>query len=81
MPLDRPTPDPTPPPDVAGFDRVLTLNEAARMAGVSVRTLHRLFEIGEGPPRVQLTARRVGVWQTDAIAWLRARTAPAKRAA
>ena len=62
-------------------DVVLTTSEAAHMMRVSVRTLERLAETGEGPARVRLGARRIGYWRADLLAWLQARTSPAKRAA
>ena len=65
----------------AASDPVLTISEAAHLMRVSVRTLERLAETGEGPPRIQLTGRRVGYWRSDVLAWLKARTSPAKRAA
>ena len=72
----------TPAPlDAPALDVVLTQPEAARMLRVSTRTLERLCENGEAPPRIQLTGRRVGYWRSDVMAWLKARTAPAKQAA
>jgi predicted DNA-binding transcriptional regulator AlpA len=67
--------------DTSDLDVVLTQAETARMLRLSDRTLQRLDEIGEAPPRIQLTGRRVGYWKRDVLAWLQARTAPAKRAA
>lgn len=78
MPVDPSTPAPT---DGADLDVVLTHPEAARVLRVSTRTLDRLCETGEAPPRIQLTGRRVGYWKRDVMAWLRARTSPAKQAA
>lgn len=78
MPLDPSTPAP---PDAADLDVVLTHPEAARMLRLSTRSLDRLCETGEAPPRIQLTGRRVGYWRRDLLAWLQARTSPAKRAA
>lgn len=76
------TPDTnTPPPDASVLDVVLTHPETARMLRLSVRSLDRLCEIGEAPPRIQLTGRRVGYWRSDVLAWLKARTSRAKRAA
>ncbi|MGI4939344.1 MAG: helix-turn-helix transcriptional regulator [Janthinobacterium lividum] len=69
-----------PPPDAADLDIVLTHPETARMLRLSIRSLDRLCEIGEAPPRIQLTGRRVGYWRSDVLAWLKARTFPAKRA-
>lgn len=51
------------------------------MLRLSTRSLDRLCETGEAPPRIQLTGRRVGYWKRDVLAWLHARTSPAKRAA
>ena len=68
-------------PDVPDLDVVLTHPETARMLRLSTRTLDRLCETGEAPPRINLTGRRVGYWKRDVIAWLQARTSPAKRAA
>ncbi len=69
------------PPDAADSDTVLTHTETARMLRLSTRSLDRLYETGEAPPRIQLTGRRVGYWKRDVLAWLRARTSPAKQAA
>ena len=81
-PLTPATPDYGLPADAsAASDPVLTISEAAHLMRVSVRTLERLAETGEGPPRIQLTGRRVGYWHSDLMAWLKARTSPAKRAA
>ena len=78
MPLDPSTPTP---PDVPDPDVVLTHPEAARMLRLSTRSLDRLIETGEAPPRIQLTSRRVGYWRRDVLAWLQARTSPAKHTA
>ena len=77
------TPDTnTPAPlDTLNLDVVLTHPETARMLRLSTRTLDRLCETGEAPPRINLTGRRVGYWKRDVLAWLQARTSPAKRAA
>ena len=78
MPLDPPIPAT---PDAPDLDIVLTHGEAAQMLRLSTRSLDRLVETGEAPPRIQLTGRRVGYWKRDVLAWLQARTSPAKRAA
>ncbi len=62
-------------------DQILDKRATAARAGVSVRTLERLDEEGEGPPRVRLGKRRIGYWESDLMAWLRSRTSSAKRAA
>jgi len=56
------------------IDQVLSQPEAARLMSLSTRTLERLVEVGEAPPRILLTGRRVGYWQNDVLSWLRART-------
>lgn len=61
-------------PDATNNDRVVSQPEAAQLMGVSTRTLERLVEVGEAPPRILLTGRRVAYWRNDVLAWLRART-------
>lgn len=78
MPTDTNTPAA---PPAADLDMVLSQPEAARLMCMSLRTLERLAETGEAPPRVQLTGRRVAYWRADVLAWLRARTSPAKQVA
>lgn len=78
MPLDPSTPTP---PDAPDLDVVLTHSEAARLLRLSTRSLDRMVETGEAPPRIHLTSRRIGYWKRDVLAWLQARTSPAKRAA
>ncbi|MGI4940704.1 MAG: helix-turn-helix transcriptional regulator [Janthinobacterium lividum] len=67
--------------DAADFDVVLTYAETARMLRLSTRTLDRMCEIGEAPPRIRLASRRIGFWRRDVLAWLQSRTAPTKRCA
>ena len=69
------------PPNAPDLDVELTQPETARMLRLSIRSLDRLCETGEAPPRIQLTGRRVGYWRSDVMAWLKARTSSAKRAA
>ena len=69
------------PPDAPDLDVVLTHPETARMLRLSTRTLDRLCETGEAPPRINLTGRRVGYWKRDVLAWLQAQTSPTKHAA
>jgi len=77
----NPDPNTPAPPDAPDLDVVLTHPETARMLRLSTQSLDRLCETGEAPPRIQLTRRRVGYWRSDVMAWLKARTSPAKRAA
>lgn len=67
--------------DNPAADLVLTTSETAHLMRLSTRSLERLGETGGGPARIQLTGRRVGYWRSDVMAWLKARTSPAKRAA
>ena len=60
----------------AESDPVLTISEAAHLMRVSVRTLERLAETGEGPPRIQLTGRRVGFWRSDVMACIKRHQEP-----
>ena len=52
------------------IDRVLTLQEAAHSTGVSVATLRRLIDRGEGPSVAQLSIRRVGIRESQLMAWI-----------
>ena len=46
-------------------DRVLSLRQFAELNGISLRTARRLIE-ADAVPVVQLSARRVGVRESDA---------------
>lgn len=61
-------------------DFVMTRMETAAFLRLSLRALERLEEEGRGPARVNLSARRVAYRRADVLAWLDARTAPAKHA-
>lgn len=66
---------------IAATDTVIPVPEAARRAGLSSRTLQRLWAVGEGPPRIELSPRRVGVLESDLSAWIAARRRGVYRAA
>ena len=53
--------------------RVVTRDEAARTLGISTLRLDRLHVEGDGPPRIRLSARRVGYRASDLQAWIAAR--------
>jgi predicted DNA-binding transcriptional regulator AlpA len=57
--------------------QVLSLDQAAYRAGIVRRTLERLLEVGEGPAKVQLSKRRVGILESDLEKWLKSRRRPA----
>ena len=63
------------------FRALLTKSETAKRLRVSERHLDRLHELGQGPPRVQLGARRVAYSDDALIAWVAERTSAAKAAA
>lgn len=54
---------------------LLTRDEAARLALLSIRTLDRLAERGEGPARIQLTQRRIAYRRADLMRWIESRAA------
>ena len=55
-------------------DEHLTLDETAKWLRCSTRTLQRLLEVGEGPPVIRLSQRRVIFRLTDLRTWLAHRT-------
>ena len=61
------------PPLSADGKLVLSLDQAAMRAGIVRRTLERLLAVGEGPPTIQVSKRRVGVAEGDLEAWLNSR--------
>lgn len=79
--LANTTPPALPANSSDGDDDILSKNEAARLARLSLRTWERHEAVGTAPPRVQLGTRRIGYWRRDVLGWLRSRTAPAKQAA
>lgn len=52
------------------MDRVRTWREAAALTGLSVATLRRLVDRGEGPAVTQLSDRRVGFRESHLNKWL-----------
>ena len=56
-----------------GDDVVLSTVETLEMLGISRPTLNRLDRAGEGPPKIQLSARRIGRRLGDVRAWLQSR--------
>jgi prophage regulatory protein len=53
------------------IDPVISEIEAADAIGVSTSTLRRMHSRGEGPPRIQLSQRRIGYRLGDVDEWLR----------
>jgi hypothetical protein len=52
---------------------VLSRREAARRAQQSLRSLERQIAVGEGPPIIRLSQRRIGIAEEDLEAWLASR--------
>jgi predicted DNA-binding transcriptional regulator AlpA len=50
-------------------DRVLNFRQWCQVNGFSEATGHRLIKAGEGPPVLQLSARRIGIRESDNAAW------------
>jgi len=44
--------------------------EAATLLGMSVRTLQRLNRDGAGPPKLQISVRRVAYRHADLLFWI-----------
>lgn len=55
-------------------DPLLNEKQLAAWLGVSLPSLHRLRSAGNGPPFVQLSARRIGYRRSAVERWLEART-------
>jgi len=53
--------------------RVISLQDSAKVAGVSLATLRRRIDAGDGPPVVRMSPRRVGVRAGELRKWLEAR--------
>jgi predicted DNA-binding transcriptional regulator AlpA len=62
--------DRTAPNEVAAHrDRVLNFRQWCQINGFSKATGHRLIKAGEGPPVLQLSARRIGIRESDNARW------------
>ena len=57
--------------------QIITLDEAAKRAGVVRRTLEREIALGRGPAIIELSPRRRGILDTDFDSWLMSRRRPA----
>jgi predicted DNA-binding transcriptional regulator AlpA len=55
---------------VGGGDPVRSLPEFAALAGISLRTLRRLIDAGDGPVITRLSPRRLGIRVSHGDAWL-----------
>jgi predicted DNA-binding transcriptional regulator AlpA len=54
--------------------RVLTETEAAKVLGISPRSLQQYRLDGKGPPYIQIMDRRIGYDREEVKAWAKART-------
>lgn len=59
-------------------DRIVSVKQSAEIAGVSLMTWARLERLGDTPPRVHISPRRIGYLLSDLHAWLEARKEPAR---
>jgi predicted DNA-binding transcriptional regulator AlpA len=55
------------------MDRVVSLKQAADYTSLSIATLQRLIDRGEGPSVTQLSPRRIGFRESTLNKWLNAR--------
>ena len=55
------------------LDRVISLRQAAECTGLSVATIRRLIERGDGPPLTMLSPRRQGIRESHLTKWLNSR--------
>ena len=62
------------PGETFNVDRVVSENEAAAILGYSKDTLRREFKAGRAPPRVRLSAKRIGYRLSAIYAFLEAHT-------
>jgi predicted DNA-binding transcriptional regulator AlpA len=52
-------------------DEIIDLRESARIANISLSTLRRRIDAGDGPAVTRMSARRVGIRWGALRAWLR----------
>jgi len=57
-------------PDLA----IVTKTQVCKVTSLSGATIDRLHKRGEGPPRVQLSARRIGYTMGEVRDWLQKRS-------
>jgi predicted DNA-binding transcriptional regulator AlpA len=61
-------------PEIPADQRILPFDPAADFLGISNATLRREIDLGRGPKKIQLSARRVGFRVGDLKQWLKERT-------
>jgi predicted DNA-binding transcriptional regulator AlpA len=59
--------------ELAHVDRILTIDEFAKLNSISVMTLYRAIRRGHGPKVIKLSLRRIGIRESDGAAWQAAR--------
>jgi predicted DNA-binding transcriptional regulator AlpA len=62
-----------PPVPVNNDHRIVSMDQAAQFCGVSTMTWLRLQRLGQTPPVIHLSKRRVGYMLSDVINWLEQR--------
>jgi hypothetical protein len=63
--LDQASPARNPLPRDFNSDRLVTPAQAAELMGISLATLRRLWDVDQGPRRIRLSPRRLGVRLRD----------------
>lgn len=63
-----------PPPFDVLEDRILPWSQVKVICGLSRTTVWRMQKTGDFPACVQVSLNRVGWWQSELLAWKRART-------
>ena len=63
-----------PPPFDVLEDRILPWSQVKVICGLSRTTVWRMQKTGDFPACVQVSQNRVGWWQSELLAWKRART-------
>jgi predicted DNA-binding transcriptional regulator AlpA len=56
--------------------KILKTKAIAERMNCSERTVYRLWSIGEGPPKLEITPRNVGSFEDDLEVWLESRRVP-----
>ena len=59
--------------------KIISIAEVARRAGVAKRTVERSIADGRGPTKVQITKRRVGVFEDEYERWVNSGRCPTPR--
>jgi predicted DNA-binding transcriptional regulator AlpA len=56
--------------------RVITVQQFAEANSLSIATVKRMLSAGSGPRTIRLSAKRIGIRMSDALAWQAERVQP-----